>query len=282
MPTDRKDYMKNAQKASRIKKKIAAKTATNVEKAFYDDWQSKLKLKKRAKPASPRTSTPDVAPAAPDAKAASWRDGQAPTEVMNTLPGSGGKGAELPPLDVGSGDGASSLPSNGPTASDASDSSSSSGESTSSSARSAQPTSPAMTAEEAEASGKMIADLATQILGEFNAHNAKHGAPALGEEILKLFHFSVKRMSIKYGGQIDEDTYDSMIIFGSAGFVGFHSVKISRQKKKEETPQNVAGHAPAEPVKPTATPKSEPTPGERRGLPDVRAQPRFEGSQGVY
>jgi hypothetical protein len=269
-----KEYMKQAKRISRIRKKDP-KSRTQIEKALLADWESKRKKSGRPQVTA---STPGGPPVAPDSNEAS-------VSVQTELPGSAKGGATLPPLDVDLGNSGVSSDAEGAGEAASSAQEKANGQSSASAAQNTShpPKHPAMSADEAAAQGKMVADIATSILATVNKANGEAGAQTLSDDLIKLFHFSVSRMSVRYGAAIDEETYDGVVICGAAGFVGFQSWKISKAKKKamQEEGSNVVGH-PATP-NPQSTPVPQPAPVPRQQVALERQQPRFEGTtKGIY
>lgn len=269
-------------KIATLRKKVRAGTATALERSMVEQWE---KDHPRGRPKS-KTDASDASPTSGPGERAGGEasvsaDSNSTPEIHSTLPGSGTVPVDLPPINVNP---TGPLPNHN--ASGAANSSGPSAAGPSSTAHSAPnagtngnnqspPKAPQMSPQEAEAGARMIADMATKVLGEFNDYNGNHGKPKLGEQLLGLFHFSVKRMCMKYGAAIDEDTFDGAVIVGMGGFVGFQSYRVYKEEKEKQgfgeagksaaAPNHNVQSKPQEPirekeVRPNVQPNPIPTP----------------------
>jgi hypothetical protein len=217
-----KDDHALATRMSRIRTKIKNhNTVSQRDRALLADYD----LKKAGR-GRPRTTEPVEKTQPPEPALAS----ESAPQVHTELPGMGAGEFVPPPLDVsGVGVPPATSSSSGP----ASGGHTASGATTSGSAPPPKGPAPAMSREEAEATGNMVAGMVVNVMKEFNSYNIDHGASGFAKEgeYWALLHFSVKRLTIKYGSVIDEDTYDSCVIAGSAGFIGWNSYKVYRHER---------------------------------------------------
>jgi len=221
-----------ATKMAHIRKRLKdGKRVTQADRAKLDDYDSRVRMRKGPK-RTQRASEPSGPARGSDSPTGS--EG-AKVQVQSTLPGEGGGPTKEgpPPIDIGGGSPTvedAESPSSGPaftsSGTTGNASSSATGAATSSNRKG-----PALNAEEAEAGAEMVSSMVTRILMEFNNYNLQHGASGISEELAKVFKFSLKRICIKYGTIMDEDTYDFAVIGGTTAWVGYNSWIVYRHKK---------------------------------------------------
>ena len=224
---ERQDKQKHRSHMSFLRTKIKAGKATQLEKAEVDKWDQTK---------SPRGRKNGEPLGRVESKVADSKP-----EVFSTLPGMGSSSDSLPPLNVAPGFMAGQIPppSAGPSTSASNaaghvPSSNTAGTANSHASGASQNKAPAMNAAEADASGRMIADIITGALRTANDYATTSGFMPLPEQFFTMFHFSVKRLSIKYGGAMDEDTFDACVIAGSGGYVGVNAFRTYKTKKEQE------------------------------------------------
>ncbi len=279
---EKKKRKVKANRISTLRKKVEAGKANYLERAEVQAWDAS-KAKNGRKPKSSSGGTPSQ-PAETSQDAPQAR--QEPPQVFSSLPGgSGVDSSQLPPLNVppgpvpGVGDASNASGAGGPQTSQSIPPNGSGDPSVSSASTSSKKMAP----EAARANGEMLADMATKVLSEFNEFNRAHNGPALGKEILSIFHFSVARLATKYASDVDEDTYDTAVVVGMGGYVGYNSYRIHKRLKKEEKQPNVKREEqPAARQAPTAQsdnvrPFGPPPP---VATVDDHGLPKLEGSRG--
>jgi hypothetical protein len=253
--------LSTANSIAKLRKKIKAGIASTLEQSEVEQWEREHPRGRRPKS---KTSTPESAsqtnPETQGQGTGGASESGSPT-IHNELPGSG-IGHNLPPIDMST----STFNSNA-NASGAGTNSNASSQpnfashaTTNSSSTSPPPNGPAMSAKEAEASADMVAGVVTKILSEVNDSNRSHGFPAIGEQLIGLFHFSVKRMCIRYGAAVDEEAMDATVVIGISGFVGFNSWKAYKKAQDEPTfaTKNTVENQPPKPPEKVSVPSEQP------------------------
>lgn len=217
-----------------LRKKVGNGTATTDEMNEVRQWDSIPRRGRKPKitvPATGETPPPgNTGPGKPGNQAtpdSPSSDGK--VEVFSSLPGmeSQATTTTLPPLNVDPGfhqPNASAAGNPAPSQSQGQTTGPSApNASTNGNASSGTP--PKMGPQEAEATGQMVASLCTGLLKDLNDYARDKGQIAIGEQFLAMFHFSVKRLTMKHGNAIDEDTMDYTVVCGAAGFVGFNAYR---------------------------------------------------------
>ncbi len=223
-------------KIAGIRKKMKAGIASSLEMAMVAQWELEHpKGRPRKSDNSNQNVENQINPESPGRGSGATPETGSP-EIHNILPGGNLQGSNLPPIDIAQGPSMGGAGTNAsgaaPNSSQSSQTNFASGATTNSNTP-PNSTGPTMSSKEAEASASMLADAATKILGELNESNRKQGFPALGEQLIGLFHFSVKRMGIRYGAAIDEEAFDATAVIGLAGFVGYNSWKAHKKAQEE-------------------------------------------------
>jgi hypothetical protein len=259
---DRLEYNRLASEMTRIRKKLKAGRATNAEKEKLRKYDAS-----RA-PRSHRTATADSINEIE--KSETINRNEKPPEVRTELPGEEGKPIIPPPIG-----GTSDY---GPATTEEEESSSS-GSSSGQNGQSARvgattggsessPSPNTDNAKQAQQSAAIIADTATMILTEFNSFNMTRGRPGLAPEFLKMFHESTKRMMLRIGLSFDDETFDYVVVAGSAGFVGYQTYQVKKEEAEAKRNPQKQVAAPAPLPRPPTPPVAQggPINGDARGV----------------
>jgi len=248
-----------------LRNKVKRGSANAAEQEELRQWDSQ---KRRGRPPKYTVQPPTASSMAMETPISTISEvgSDIPISVQSSLPGSGQEEPNLPPLNVdpniATGETASSATNTGAqgAATGATSSSTTTNPTPGHSASNASTngSAPKVSPAEAAANAKEISGMVTGALITLNNWTVNNGGMGMPPAYFAQFDVSFARLLAKYGGNVDQEDVDSVVVVGGSAFIGYNALQTHRRLKKEGKDKNSVERHP--PPAPAADPKQGPPP----------------------